>query len=612
MAAFFTVLVLPFIYSYDEALAVLLFEIFSVSYFLYNLLKYGRNLKLNKTGCIFIVLCGVWYFTVVRSVVVSLNQDASFEVLFKLTALVLLAFGLAISFLFDRKKTVEELFASSMVAGFIHGFIALNEYIEASPIPDTWLDPMSKDIFRTRCAGIFTDPNVFAAYLSVVFIFTIGWIICSKSSFKYKSAAISLIFCGFGIFSTLSRGGWIALAAGFLIPLLGVGLAKIYYYFRNIDINYADISGLKSVNSISRMFLLVSFSILAIIFFVMPFKNRLFTIAKPSDMTIEQRSLIAKGIFANIRKFPVAGHGLQNFNLVYPQYRAVGGDYPLYCHNEFIQSMIETGFMSSIIMILICFYASKTLFLSVVASNKDVLKKDLYNKIYNMLFASAFIVLLVHNISGFSSRMLPTAILISICFGFVFSFGLTYKKEKDMFCLNKTKYILFIIAFIYISFCVSFYVCKNMLNAANQLKFQGKYKEAEVILKRLVKLRPNNSFIVAALGNLYENSGMNNLALEMYKKAASITPAEASFYEEIAILSEDSDPKMADEMYKQTLELDPAAEYIRIEYVKFLIKYDKLKEAKEVLTKGLEYSPGFHNVYKGYALMEEILKAINN
>ena len=73
----------------------------------------------------------------------------------------------------NNKKTVEELFASSMVAGFIHGFIALNEYIEASPIPDTWLDPMSKDIFRTRCAGIFTDPNVFAAYLSVVFIFTI-------------------------------------------------------------------------------------------------------------------------------------------------------------------------------------------------------------------------------------------------------------------------------------------------------------------------------------------------------------------------------------------------------------------------------------------------------
>ena len=173
MAAFFTVLILPFIYFYDEALAVLLFEVFSVSFFLYYLLKYGKNFKSNRIGYIFLLLFGVWYFTVGRSVVVSLNQDASFEVFFKFSALILLVFGLTINYKFERKKAIIDLFVSSMFAGLIHGAIAVKEYIDAPPIPDTWLDPLSKNIFRTRCAGIFTDPNVFAAYLSVIFIFTI-------------------------------------------------------------------------------------------------------------------------------------------------------------------------------------------------------------------------------------------------------------------------------------------------------------------------------------------------------------------------------------------------------------------------------------------------------
>ena len=119
-------------------------------------------------------------------------------------------------------------------------------------------------------------------------------------------------------------------------------------------------------------------------------------------MTFAQRTLINKGVFAALRRFPIAGHGLHSFNQVYPRYRIVGGDYPMNAHNEFIHSMIETGFLSAAILALTTLFLLKTAWLCRTGHT------------HQALFTAVFVSLLVQNLSGFSSRILPTSLLIPL------------------------------------------------------------------------------------------------------------------------------------------------------------------------------------------------------
>lgn len=64
--------------------------------------------------------------------------------------------------------------------------------------------------------------------------------------------------------------------------------------------------------------------------------------------------------------------------------------------------------------------------------------------------------------------------------------------------------------------------------------------------------------------------------------------------------------------YRKALKIDPASENFRVEYAKFLISLGKKAEAKAVLEKGLTYSPGFHNVYKGFLEIEKILSELGS
>ena len=148
---------------------------------------------------------------------------------------------------------------------------------------------------------------------------------------------------------------------------------------------------------------------------------------------------------------------------------------------------------------------------------------------------------------------------------------------------------------------------KNMLNEASNAINNGNINLAEKIYKSILSTKQNDSYAAALLGNMYERIGLNDRAIVAYEYAIKITPAEASFYERIAALSEESNAKLSDAMYKKTLELDPAAEYVRISYAEFLLKQGKKEEAEQVLKTGLTYSPGFHNVYKGYSVMEKLL-----
>jgi tetratricopeptide (TPR) repeat protein len=414
---------------------------------------------------------------------------------------------------------------------------------------------------------------------------TLGLILFSKEKKEIILSAISLVFCGTGIFMTLSRGGWVALSAALFSFIVALIISR-----KKIDIfNYKAIT--------------CSLILLFIIFILGPFKYRLFSITKPSDMTFYQRTLINKGIMGAVSKIPITGHGLHTFSQIYPFYRIVGGDYPLYAHNEYLQSMVETGFLSSV------FLAFITLGILIISY-----KSAKQRKYDSIVFAAVFISFVIQNISGFSSRIFPTSILIALSVGALLASQLKIKELKNDYtrqlqykCIN---YSLISLVLIVLLGGLYIYIPQYKIYKANQLLFVGKVKEASNIYEKILTYQPSNSIAANSLGFIYQINKQNEKAANTWLKAFEYNKFEAIFPINLARLYLKTNSEYSDLYYKKALELDPASENYRLEYANFLISHNKAKQAKEILQKGLTYSPGFHNVYKGFQEMEDLLKTL--
>ena len=581
----FIIFAVPLLYFYNETVSLLLTSVAATAYAVIELLE-QRKEKLFSTKLFSLVtlIITVWLLIVGRSVWVSCSFYGSFPVFIKLCILILLSYSVCHQ-LSSAPKNYFTYYRIAAFTGFFQGIMAICEYIEAPPIPKTWLDPDSKELFRTRCCGIMTDPNIFAAFLSVLFIMTVALIIYSDDKKEKLAASVSLILCGTGIMMTLSRGGWIALIAALIA----------YSFLLFISKKKPDKASIKILG--------ISALLLLIIFFAGPFKHRLFSITKPSDMTFFQRTLINKGIFASISKLPICGHGLHTFAIVYPLYRIVGGDYPLYTHNEYLQSMIETGFFSSILLLIITFYLFK---LSYIAA-----KQKSYNTI---VFSSVFISLLIQNLSGFSSRIFPTSVLIAMSVGAILAFQLKKAANTNKhLSSNNLKYLNYgVIALIItiIPGCFNYFSIEYRFNKANNYLNSGNVAEAIKVYENLLTHHPNHPIAANSLGMLLQLKKQTDKAVNVWKNAIESNKYEAVFPINLARLYLQTDKEQSDYYYKKAIELDPASENYRLEYADFLIKQKKNNEAKDILIKGLTYSPGFHNVYTGFKEMEELLEKL--
>ncbi|MDD3148648.1 MAG: O-antigen ligase family protein [Candidatus Riflebacteria bacterium] len=577
LSAWLVMLVLPFIYFFSENHAILTIELAGAA----SGLIFGLLIITGRLGCgsrfrVFTALLLTWLFLAGRSIFVSVDASTSWPVFIKMAALGMTCLFIASALAMSRNYQV--FYRAAAWAGIIHGIIAVHEYIEAPPIPSTWLDPSARSLFRTRCAGIFTDPNIFAAFLAAIFLLTIGLMLTSGKRSERVLACVSLVLEGFALLSTLSRGGWIGLAAGAAL--------LFFMKFKNGS----------SIEPGSRWALIAVGVVLTIIFIAGPFKMRLVSISNPADMTFAQRTLINRGIFRSISRFPIAGHGLHTFNQVYPRYRIVGGDYPMNAHNELIHSMIETGFLSAFIL----GASALLLIISVIKIPPGAFP-------HSGVFAAVFFSLLVQNMSGFSSRILPTAALIPLAVGAMMSFFARPCRAKAVSRSRKTISLIFFLAAVLITTegLHSFTVQQKIQIAGDFLR-EGRFEMANAELEAVEQLAPENPSIYSMLGTAFFHAGDHGRAEQMWQKAATLNPGEAIFFINLARLAAKTDAIEAENFYQQALLLDPASENYRLEFARFLMAQKRNSEALAQLIAGLSFSPGFHDVYTGFKNIETL------
>lgn len=576
LAAWLVVFVFPFLYFFSELHATFLLEIVvgaGAAWLGLQLLRRQLCLSVQIRSVMFLVM--VWLFLAARSVWVSVDPAVSWPVFIKAAALGLAS--MVISALLASTDNYVTFYRAAAWAGIIHGVIAIHEYIEAPAIPLTWLDPAARSLFRTRCAGIFTDPNIFAAFLAALFVFSLGLLLNADSRSERVLAGTALLAEGLAIFTTLSRGGWIALTAGLFVAAI-----LIWRHRANLSPGFW------------QPLLFVSL-ILTAVFFIGPFKMRFLSIGNPQDMTFAQRTLINRGIFAALKRFPIAGHGLHSFNQVYPRYRIVGGDYPMNAHNEFIHSMIETGFLSAAILALTTIVLLKT---SWQSQTKHT---------HQALFTAVFVSLLIHNLSGFSSRILPTSLLLAISIAGILAPHFMFKKKsssKPLAIMTGTS-ILLIAAMLLVAAPISLWQ-QTTLSEADMLLRSGNLTAAISLLDKFVMENPRNANAFALLAGAKLAINQPEAAAEFFKKAAALNPNEALFFISLARLARRSDTAEAERLYQQALQLDPASEQFRLEFALFLKMAGRTSEALGQVLIGLTYSPGFHDVYKGFRELEKL------
>ncbi len=569
---------LPYLYFFSELHATLLLEISGAAGAVYfGILLFTGRLRLDCTFKAILALLLTWLFLAARSIFISVDPSISWPVFVKAAGLATLCLGSAAAMAVSRRY--EEFYRASLWAGLLAGLLALNEYVEAAPIPATWLDPASRELFRTRCAGIFTDPNIFAAYLAVIILLTLALVVTTRDNSQRLAASLALFWEGFAVFATLSRGGWIGLTAGFFA---GTGLWVI--------------GGYRSEKP-ARRALLVTTVLLLLVFFGGPFKMRLFSIGNPSDMTFAQRTLINRGIFSALNRLPIAGHGLHTFNQIYPRYRIVGGDYPLNAHNEFLHSMLETGFLSAIVLMLLCIMLIKA---ALRSRSSDV-----------VFFAAAFITMFVHNLSGFSTRILPTAALISISAAGIMSFSLRYERSGSASRNRKLAIAMFMLACLIVSCGLSSFAWQTRIQNVEKLMAAGIPGQALTLIREMAVEDPQNPTVYAIAAMALQKLNDTEASLAMWQKAAKLNPGEAIFFIEQARLVKGIDNEAAEGHFRKALQLDPASEQFRLEFAQFLIAEGKRNEALAELRTGLTYSPGFHDVYTGFREIERLIAQLS-
>ncbi len=574
----FIFVILPFIYFVNENLAVISLQ--AVAGFSAILLAtrafYRQPYPPYAFSLANSLIAIVWLALISRATFMSGDFSTSFPVLIKAVGLLLLFF--VVSRLATNQTFIGNCDKALLFTAFIQGLLAIWEYIEAPPIPKTWVDPELLKHVRTRCAGIFTDPNIFGAFLGVLFILLSSALLRTKDKSYRYAATVGLLLSGFALLTTLSRGSWIAVFAGMLF--------MSFFATRQRPLNKDNLKALATV-----------ILILSTITLAGPFKYRLISITKSKDMTIAQRSLINKAIVKHFHSFPIMGQGLHTFNQIYPRYRIVGGDYPMNAHNEFIHSLLETGHLSALLL----FFWLLFLLRLAWQCNKDA-------AIVTGGFAGALFCLSIHNLSGFSSRILPTAAFIAFCAA---AAAWQHKTKQYAAQLPDVWSRVFYVTVTAISVICLWQGAKvykiNQLMLEHQFHLQaGKVKPALEALSQVEKLDPTNSLVFYKRAEILQQLGMTEEAKTALNHAISLNKNEALFYMKLARIEQEKQPGQSENLYRKAIELDPASELFRLEFARFLASQGRKKQALEQLNIALAYSPGFHQVYTNYLQVEDL------
>ncbi len=201
--------------------------------------------------------------------------------------------------------------------GAVSGLVALDDWVQGAPTLSYWLDAEAFVQVKRRIAGLYVNPNLLGLYHALVLPVCLG--LAARATGPARLAALAATgLTAVGLGMSYSRSAWVALVGGLLVLVLA-------YPRRRQLLLPAGLALVVALASAPGLF------------------ERAVSTADPGEFGIHQRIEVLRGNARMIQAAPWLGHGPGSFRGTFPQYRTLGGQYPLDAHGQFLQEAVEGG-----------------------------------------------------------------------------------------------------------------------------------------------------------------------------------------------------------------------------------------------------------------------------
>ena len=356
-----------------------------------------------------------------------------------------------------------------------------------------------------RLTGTFFNANRLAGYLGLGLAPALYKIVINKSMLKKALWSLFAVMLFIVVLFTQSRGGLIFVYLSTILFL--------YFGFR------------KKVKLVWVYLLLVNIALFAVIL-ISPYAGRLKNL-NFSDNNSMQRVIIWKTALTIAKDKPVFGSGIGSFMTNFEHFRSVlsmkyilPGDTAYHAHNDYLQTLSETGIAGLSLILLGIVYLLKK------ANRNNLLRNALFSSILGIL---------IYELIDFNLHILPTLIVFLI-----FSSILLKKSKTTPKTYSNTRIITIAgavivvsLLFLYLNFRIFF--ADSHFNKGNKLSStstSAAMKEYE----KAVTLNPIYDYYHAFLGGTLITLNKPHKAIFHYRTAAKMYPYKMSYFANIGVI----------------------------------------------------------------------------
>jgi O-antigen ligase len=293
----------------------------------------------------------------------------------------------------------RSLAASAMLVAFIGIF----EYLFGD-VSRTWQDSEMFSSIRGRAVSTFGNPNVLGEYLVLVIPFLFAMFLCVKKFNSRTLFLVSFVLCSCCLVLTWSRGAW-----------LGIILAAVMFVLLKSHTFLAGII-------LSSPLLLLALSYLTNANII----NRLLSIGNAADSSTAYRIDIWIGTWRMLSDKGAYGIGIGEgaFSSVFPQYALSGTEAAPHTHSLYLQIMAETGIVSLLSFLLICFAYLSLVFAYIRKS------PGMDNRTFSIGFVCSICAFLIQGITDYSWYNYRVYLFFWVMLGFAMA-AINLCKEND-------------------------------------------------------------------------------------------------------------------------------------------------------------------------------------
>jgi len=599
------------------------FSALSLTLFIIIIFLSKKTIYFTQFSLTLLALVIIFFFSLLKSILINKYSFPIHWQFFKLILFCLFIYFIIINVFF--RKDINKLLFFILLSHFVVVLYGVLQYFGIDFI--NWISFGEGRVYSTM-----GNPDYMAAQFSILIPFLIVLLISPvKNTYKILLTLFLFLMLMLIIVSH-GRGAWL----GFIVSLIYMFIMFAIFYGKEFFIKY-------------KLFFtsIIVFIIFLIIIFSIPNPlNKNSIIKRIKELNLENDAVVVRLFYWEsalqmIKSNPFLGVGIGGFSLnssfyqrkVFDRWekshpalaRKVAPHVELYTHNDYLQTLAETGILGFGVYLL-CFFSILVMSFSKAIKEQNILYKNLLLGITGSIIA-----FLINGLLNFPWRVIPTLILLFLIFS-IFSLFENKKPINFNYLPSRLIISLFLIFLPVFSVLQIQSFIANMCIKLGQTQFsQEKYEDAKNTFLRALSSNPRGTdkielslytgnafnslkqidkaiyyyneglkmfpnFIEAHynVGNVYMNNNLTEKAIQEYKKVLALNPKFTNAINNLAnIYFAKGEYEKAMTMYLQALEIKPdnpdtrfnlSASYFRLK------QYDK---AYSELKKILEYTPDY-------------------